>query len=58
MADEIPLKGLSNGLNRPIFLKNCPIKKIDGKWLVLKDIIYPIMSDIPQLNKVRNGLTG
>jgi len=44
MADEIPLKGLSNGLNRPIFLKNCPIKKIDGKWLVLKDIIYQVMS--------------
>ena len=26
--------------------QNCPIKRIDEKWLVQKDIIYPAMSGI------------
>jgi hypothetical protein len=29
----------------------------EEKWLVQKDIIIPAMSGIPQLNKVRKGLT-
>jgi len=31
-------KCLLNGLNRPIFLQNCPIKKTNEKWRVQKDI--------------------
>ena len=32
--------------DRPVFLQNCPIKRLDEKWPVQKDIIYPVMSGI------------
>ena len=38
IADIMASKCLLNGLNRPIFLQNCPIKKTNEKWRVQKDI--------------------
>ena len=38
IADIMAKKRLLNGLNRPIFLQNCPIKKTNEKWRVQKDI--------------------
>ena len=35
-----------------------PIKRLDEKWLVPKDIIYQVMFGIPQLNKNKKRFNG